>query len=88
MPFSCAPLAASQLIAVLNLTAVQLIAGCLPAEALQILRFRPLGIHVRGAAASRAFHSAELMRRAASRGAASEGGVSRRGTRTGSQWGG
>ena len=76
------------LLAVPNSTAVQLSAGCLHAEALSILRSGTLGIHVRGATASRAFHSAELMRRAASRGAASEGGVSRRGTRTGSQWGG
>ena len=62
------------LLAVLNLTAVRLAAGCLPAEALCILRSGPLGIHVRGATASRAFHSVEHIRRAASRGAAPEGG--------------
>ena len=62
------------LLAVLNLTAIQLAAGCLPAETFHILRSGPLGILVRGAAASRAFPSAELLRRAASRGSALEGG--------------
>ena len=62
-------------LAVLNLTAIQLSAGCLPAEISNILRSEPLVIIVRGAAASRAFPSTELLRRAVSRGAALEGGV-------------
>ena len=62
------------LLAVLNLTAIQLAAGFLPAETLRALRSGPLGIPVRGAAASRAFPSAELLRRAASS-VAAHGGV-------------
>jgi len=63
------------LLAVLNLTAIQLAAGSLPAETLRFLSSGRLGILVRGAAASRAFASAELLRRAADSGAAPEGGV-------------
>ena len=46
------------LLAVLNLTAIQLAAGSLPAETLRFLSSGPLGILVREAAASRAFASA------------------------------
>ena len=61
------------LLAIFNPTAIQLAAGCLPAKTLNALRSGHLGILVRGTAASRAFLSTELLRRAASRGAAPEG---------------
>ena len=62
------------LLAVLSLAAIQLAAGSLPAETLRVLRSGLLGILACGGVASRAFVSAELLRRAADSGAAPEGG--------------